>query len=67
MCVCVNVKYLLPLSDFKETLNFLNKCMKSTHVKFQENSSSGCQVVPCRQAEMTNTVVTFCNFANAQC
>jgi hypothetical protein len=45
-------------------LNFLHKFfLKSSNIKFHENISSGSQVVPCEQTEMTKLTVAFRSFA----
>jgi hypothetical protein len=39
---------------------------KYSGIKFNENPSSGSQVIPYRWTDrMTNLIVAFCNFANA--
>jgi hypothetical protein len=39
---------------------------KQSNIKFDENPSSGCRVVPAdRQTDMTKLIVAFCNLANA--
>jgi hypothetical protein len=38
---------------------------KYSNIKFHENLSSGCQVVPYRRPDRTKLIVAFCNFANA--
>jgi hypothetical protein len=59
------------LSDFNENSIFLTDFRKNLNIKFQQNPSSGSQVVPCGdrqtdgQTDMTKLIVAFCNFANA--
>jgi hypothetical protein len=38
---------------------------KYSDIKFQENPSSGNQLVPCGQTDMTKLIIAFRNFANA--
>jgi len=38
---------------------------KYSNTKFHENPSSGNQVVPCGQTEVTKLIMAFRNFANA--
>ena len=64
MCIGLNVKYRLLLSDFNEAWNSCTDCRHS-NIKFYENSSRGSWVVPCGQTDMTKLIVAFCNFANA--
>jgi hypothetical protein len=35
-----------------------------SNIKFNQNPSSGSQVVPCGQTDMTKLIVAFRNFAN---
>jgi hypothetical protein len=37
----------------------------SSNIKFHQNPSCGCRVVPCRQTDMTKLIVDLRNFANA--
>jgi len=37
------------------------KKKKTQSVKFYENTSSGCQVVPCGQTDMMMLMAAFCN------
>jgi len=63
MYIGLHVKYLLFLSDFRK-LKFRRQIfIKYLNTKFHENPSSGSRVVPCGQTEMTEVIVTFCNFA----
>ena len=38
---------------------------KYSDKKFNDKPSSGGQVLPCRQTDVTKQIVAFCNFANA--
>ena len=49
MYIGFNVKYSLFLSGFKEMWIFSKSCEKYSTIKFNENLSSGNQVVPCVQ------------------
>jgi len=51
------------------TLEFSGQFSKATSIKFHENPSSGCRLVPCgrttRRADITKLIVAFRKFANA--
>jgi hypothetical protein len=70
----LHVKYLLFLSDFKDTWIFSSDFFyKSSNIRFHGNPSSWSRLVPCEQTDrqtdeqtdMTKLVVTFRIFANA--
>jgi hypothetical protein len=63
MYIGLHVKYLLFFSDFNETWIF-SIFEKYTNIRFHENSSSGSQVVSCRQADVMKLIVTFHNLVN---
>ena len=65
MYIGVHIKYLLFLSDFNETRIFSIDFENSSHIKHNENPSSGSRVFPCGRTDKTKLVVAFCNFANA--
>jgi len=46
------------LSDIKENYSFGQIFLKSSHVKFHKNASSGRQVVPCGQIDRRKDGVT---------
>jgi hypothetical protein len=64
----LHVKCPLLLSDFNET-NFLDRVSKKySTIKFDENPSSGSQVISMRtdgETDMKKLIVAFCNFAKA--
>ena len=67
MYISLHVKYLLFLSDFNETWNFL-AYLKKHSIKFHENPSSGSRAVPCfgrTRIDMTKLTAAFRNFAKA--
>jgi len=47
----LHVKCPLFFSDFNEICYLLNIFSKNRNIKFHENSSSGCRVVPCGQTD----------------
>ena len=48
----LHVKYMLFLSDFNETSNFVDGFSKKfSNIKFHENQASGSRVVPCGQTD----------------
>ena len=54
------------LTRFEWNLNFLDNFRKKySNIKFHENPSSGCRVIPCGRTDMMKLKVTFRNFANA--
>jgi len=61
--ISLHIKYLLLLSDFKQTSVFLED-IQSSDIKFHQNLSIGSEAVTCRQTNMTKQIVTFCNVAN---
>ena len=69
MYIDIHVKYLLFLSYFNATSIFLDIVEKYPNIKFQENPSIGCGVVPSGrtngQTYMTKLTTAFCNSANA--
>jgi len=66
MHIGLRVKYPLFLSDCNETRQMFEK---HSNIKDHEYHSSGSRVLPCgrtdKQADMTQLIVAFCNFANA--
>jgi hypothetical protein len=67
MYIGLHIKYPLFLSDFNETSIFLTNVWKV--LKYQISWKSvqwelGCSMQMDRRADMTNLIVTFCNFAN---
>jgi hypothetical protein len=53
---------------FSGNLNFLDKFLKNTRIKFKENPSSGSRVVPCGRTDRRTDVskpIAFRSFANA--
>ena len=65
MYIGLHVKYPLFLSDFNETRITSIHFENSSHIKFNENPSSGSRVIPCGRTDMTKPIVAFRNFANA--
>jgi len=69
MYIGLRVKYLLFLSDFKETWIFSTVFRKRSNIKFHENPSIGRRVVLCvetdGQTDMAKLILAFRNFANA--
>ena len=65
----LHVKYQLFLSDFNETWISQQIFDKTSNTKFNQNTSSGSRVVPCRRkgrrTDMTKLIVAFRNFADA--
>jgi hypothetical protein len=61
----LHVKYPLFLPGFNETWIFLQIFEKSLNIKFNENLSSGSQVVSCIQTDMTKSIIAFHSFVNA--
>jgi len=63
MCVGIQVKYPLFLSDFKETLILSTEIRKIPNINFHENPSSGRRVVPreraYRRTDTTELIVAF--------
>jgi len=49
MCVGLDVKYPLFLSNFKESSILWTDCVKSSNIQLHKNPSTGNRVVPCRQ------------------
>jgi len=65
MYIGLHAKYSLFLSDFNETRIFSIDFENSSHIKFNENPSSGSRVVPCGRTDITKLMVAFRNSANA--
>ena len=60
----LHVKYLLFLSDFNETLNFVDRFWK-TQISNFINIRPLTVVFPCGRTDMTKLIFAFRNFANA--
>ena len=60
-----HVKHPFFFSDFNETRIFSTNFYRCSNVKLHENPSSGSQVAPCGQTDMTKLIVAFRNFSNA--
>jgi hypothetical protein len=52
------------LSDFNKTCIISTNFPKISHIRFNQNLSSGSRVVPCERTDMTKLIVGFRNFAN---
>ena len=64
--ICISVfMYHLFLSNFKWNMNFRDRFSKyPQNTKFHKNLSTGSQVVPCWQTDMTKLIVALHTFAN---
>jgi hypothetical protein len=59
-------KLCVILVVFKRNVNFHDRILKNTHIKFHENPSSRGRVVyGDEQTDMTTLIVALCNIANA--
>ena len=65
MYICLHVKFRYSsriVIKLKFSLQFSEKY---SNIKFSENPSSGCRVVPCGQTDTTKLTVALRKFANA--
>ena len=66
MYICLNVKYLLFLSDFSETVIFLTKFLKNAHISnFKKICPVGAEMFNVdRQTDVAKLAVTSSKFVN---